>query len=69
MYRCESSTIKKADTSELMLLNCGAGENSMESPLDSTEIKPVNSKENEPGIFIGRTDAKVSILWPPGAKS
>ena len=40
-----------------------------ESPLDSTEIKPVNSKENEPGIFIGRTDAKASILWPPGAKS
>ena len=26
MYRCESWTIKKADTEELMLLNCGAGE-------------------------------------------
>ena len=28
MYRCESWTIKKAETEELMLLNCGAGEDS-----------------------------------------
>ena len=28
MYRCESWTIKKADTKELMLLNCGVGEHS-----------------------------------------
>ena len=28
MYRCESWTIKKAKAEELMLLNCGAGEDS-----------------------------------------
>ena len=28
MYGCESLTIKKAETKELMLLNCGAGEDS-----------------------------------------
>ena len=28
MYGCESWTIKKVDTDELMLLNCGAGEDS-----------------------------------------
>ena len=28
MYGCESWTIKKAETKELMLLNCGVGENS-----------------------------------------
>ena len=28
MYRCESWTIKKASTEELMLLNCGVGEDS-----------------------------------------
>ena len=28
MYGCESWTIKKANTEELMLLNCGAGEDS-----------------------------------------
>jgi len=28
MYRCESWTIKKAEAKELMLGNCGAGEDS-----------------------------------------
>ena len=28
MYRCESWTIKKLSAEELMLLNCGAGEDS-----------------------------------------
>ena len=28
MYRCESWTIKKLSTEELMLLNCGVGEDS-----------------------------------------
>ena len=45
MYGCESWTIKKAE--ELMLLNCGAGE-TLESPLDCTEIKPVSPKGNQP---------------------
>ena len=38
--------------------------------LVSKEIKPVNPKENQPWIFIGRTDAEaeVPICWPPAAK-
>ena len=28
MYGCESWTVKKADAKELMLLNCGVGEDS-----------------------------------------
>ena len=28
VYRCESWTIKKAEHEELMLLNCGVGEDS-----------------------------------------
>jgi len=42
-------------------------EKTLESPLDSKEIKPVNPKANQPWIFIGRTDyeAKTPILWPP----
>ena len=31
-------------------------EKTLKSPLDSKEIKPVNLKENQPWIFIGRTD-------------
>ena len=46
-------------------------ERSLESPLDSKEIKPVNPKGNQTWIFIGRTDAEAEapILWPPDAKS
>ena len=45
-------------------------EKTLESPLDSKEIKPVNPKGNQPWIFIGRTDAEAEapILWPPDAK-
>ena len=43
----------------------------LESPLDSKEIQPVNSKGNQSWIFIGRTDAdaKAPIFWPPDAKN
>ena len=43
----------------------------LESPLDCKEIKPVNSKGNQPWIFIRRTDAKaeIPVLWPCDAKS
>ena len=43
----------------------------LQSPLDSKEIKPVNSKGNQLWIFIERTDAKMEapILWPPDTKS
>ena len=44
-------------------------ENILESPLDCKKIKPVNPKGNQPWILIGRTDAKVPILWPPDAKT
>ena len=33
-------------------------EKTLESPLDSKEIQPVNSKGNQSWIFIGRTDAE-----------
>ena len=46
-------------------------EKTFESPLDSSEIKPVNLRENQPRIFIGRTDAKAEapVFWPPDVKS
>jgi len=44
-------------------------EKTLESPLDSKEIKSVNSKGNQPRIFTGRTDAEVPIVWPPDGKS
>ena len=43
----------------------------LESPLDSKEIKPVSPKGNQPWIFIGRadTEAEAPILWLPDVKS
>ena len=50
-----------------MLLSCGVGEDSWESP-GLKEIKSVNPKGNQPWIFIGRTDAEAPMLWPPDVR-
>ena len=45
---------RKLSTEELMLLNYGVGEESLEWQ----EIQPVHSKGNQSWMFFGRTDAK-----------
>ena len=59
--------VRKLSTEELMLLNCGAGEDS----LDCKEIQPVHSEGDQPWDFFGRNDAKAEtlVLWPPHVKS
>ena len=57
---------------ELMVLNCGIGEDSWESLGESLkEIQAVNPKGNQSWIFIGRTDAEAEtpMLWPPDVKN
>ena len=46
-------------------------EKTLESPLDSKDIKPANPKGDQSWIFTGRTDAEAEapIIWPPEAKS
>ena len=46
-------------------------EKTLESPLDSKEIQPINPKGDQSWVFTGRTDAEAEtpILWPPDAKS
>ena len=46
-------------------------EKTLESPLDSKEIQPVNPQGNQFWIVIGKTDAEAEtpILWPPDAKN
>ena len=56
------------EKAEWMLLNCGVGKYSWES-LGLQGDKPVNSKGNQPWIFIGRTDAEAPILWPSDGKN
>ena len=55
-----------------MPANCGDGlEKTLESPLDCKEIKQINPEENQPRIFIGKTDAKAEALelWLSDVKS
>ena len=46
-------------------------EKTLQSPLDCKEIQPVNPKDNQSWIFIGRTDAETEtlILQPLDVKS
>ena len=46
-------------------------EKTLEGPLDSKEIQPVNLKGNQPWILIGRTDAEAEtpILWSTDVKT
>jgi len=46
-------------------------EKTLESSLDSKEIKPVNPKGNQPWLFTARTDVEAAapILWPPDVNS
>ena len=61
---------RRQSAEELMLLNCGIGEDSWES-LGCKEIKPVHSKGDQPWDFFGRNHAKAEapVFWPPHVKS
>ena len=47
------------------------GLETFKNPWDSTEIKQVHPKGNQPWIVIGRTDteSEAPVLWPPDANS
>ena len=47
-----------------MLLNCGVGEDSWESPLDCKEIQLVYPKGDQSWVFIGRTDVEAETPIP-----
>ena len=71
MYGCESWTIKKAECQRIDAFKTVVLEKTLESPLNCKEIQPVNPKENQSWIFIGRPDAEaeVPLLWPLDTKS
>ena len=60
---------RKLSAEELMLLNCGVGEDSWEF-LGVKDIQPVHPKGDQSWVFIGRTDveAETPILWLPDVK-
>ena len=44
-------------------------EKTVESPLESKEIKPINLKGNQSWILFGRTVAEAPIVWAPDANN
>ena len=38
-------------------------EKTVDGPLDGREIQSVNPEENQPWVFIGRTDAEVKLQY------
>ena len=69
MSGCESWTMKKVEQRKNWCFWTVVLEKTLESLLDSKEIKPVHLEGNQSWIFSGRTGAEASILWPPDAKS
>ena len=71
MHRCESWTIKEGWALKNGCFWTVVLEKTLESPLDSKVIKPVNPKGNQPWIFMRRTDAQAEtpILWPSDVNS
>ena len=70
MYRCELYH-KESWMSKIWYFWTVVLDKTLESPLDCKEIQPVNPKENQSWIFIGRTDAEAEapLLWPPDVKN
>ena len=53
---------RRLSTEELMLLNCGAGED-LESPLNCMEIKPVSPKEINPEYSLEGLMLKLNLQY------
>ena len=62
---------KEGQVSKNWLFRTVVLEKTLESLLDSKEVKTVNPKGNQPWIFFGSTDAEAEVptIWPPDAKS
>ena len=71
VYGCDSWTVKEGRVWKNWCFWTVVLEKTLESPLDCTEIKPVNPKRNQPWIFIRKIDAEAEtpVLWPPDVKN
>ena len=60
---------RKLSAEELVLLNCGVGEDSWESL--GLQGDPTSPQGDQPWVFFGRNDAKAEtlVLWPLHVKS
>ena len=68
MYRCESWTIKKAECRKIWCFRTVVLENTLESPLDCKEIKPVYPKGNHPlnihwKVWCWSWNSNTLVIW------
>ena len=63
IYECESWTIKEGWVPKNWCFQTVVLETTLESPLDSKEIKLVNPKENQPWISIGILMLKLKLQY------
>ena len=71
MFGCKSWTIMNAEHWRTDAFQLWCWRRLFRVPWKAKRSKSVNSKGNQPWIFIGRTDAEAEapILWPPGMKN
>ena len=71
MYRCESWTLKKAESQRIGAFELWCWRRLLRVPWTARISKPVTPTGNQPWIFIGRTvdEAEAPILWLPDAKN
>ena len=55
--------LRRLSAEELMLLNCGVGEDSFESPLDCKEIQPVHSKGDQSWVSLEGLMLKLKLQY------
>ena len=68
MYRCESLTIKKTEHRRTDAFELWCWRRLLRVPWTARRSSQ-SIPEEQPWIFIGRTDAEAPILWPPDAES
>ena len=63
MYGCESWTVKKAEHEELMLLNCGAGDDSLRVPWTARRSNQSILKEISRGCSLEGLVLKLKLQY------
>ena len=71
MYRYESWTIKETECCRIDAFKLWSWRRLVRVPWTARRSKTVNAKENQPWVFIGRTDTEVEALtlWLPDERA
>ena len=71
MYRCESWSIKKAESRRIGTFELWCWRRLLRVPWTARRSNQVHPKEDQSWVFFGRTDAEAEtpILWSPDVKN